>query len=278
VHTSTQPLLSVIRPTLIAPDAYLKRLEDSILESVKNENSREDYYKQNLFEIVFIHPTSLKWNPPKKAYTIRCFEDSGEGIYQALNIGINHAIGKSITIINSDDWIDLTVLTAIAEKYKSYPRFALYGNTYLHENNNKKIYIKGLNSNNTIRWARMPGSHQSQLITKNIYEQMGFFHSKIGIGPFKIPIKYASDFEFYSRTVKAGIVWKYEEDILANQMMGGATSVHWARTVLEIYFITLKYSDFSISLLIFLLRSFIGAFHFHFFSKLKTYKHLNRKI
>lgn len=265
----TQPLVSVVCPTLLPPDEYLNRLENLIADSLKNQKSIENFYSAGHFEIVFVLPRSLNWQLEQKKYLISNVMDEKVGIYNALNLGIQEAAGKFIIVLNSDDWIDLTKVVSVLDRYENKKRIAVYGDTYLCESMSTKFHIAGTISGNTISLARMPGSHQSQLIAKDVYEQLGYFKENLKIGWFTFHLKYANDFEFYCRTIKSGITWRYESDILAYQMMGGATSKHWFRTSIEIYLISLKYSPINLKLIIHLLSSFAGAINFHILRKWK---------
>jgi len=178
-------------------------------------------------------------------------------------LGIEKAKGKSLIVVNVDDWVNLVELAKVGNAFLNQNEFAVYGDSQLWESKYIQHHIPGAGQANTISLARMPGSHQSQLISKSVYDRIGSFHEYISSGPFSMNLKYASDFEFYCRTIQAGVVWTYDQRIMANQMMGGATSKHWFRTSVEIYFLTLKYGGISIQKIGFLARCFLGAFNFH---------------
>ena len=258
-----KPLVSIICPTLVDPGPYLAHMDQLVEQSLEGASEVNQFYSLNLIEYVFIIPPSLTWIVPKKPYLIQCHQELLPGIYNALNLGVEKAKGKSLIVINIDDWINLVELVKVANAFTNQDNVAIYGDSLLWESKDSHHFIVGTAQTNTISLARMPGSHQSQLISKSVYDRIGNFHDHVSIGIFSMNLKYASDFEFYCRTIQTGVKWIYDQRIMANQMIGGATSKHWLRTSIEIYFITLKYSGISIQRIGFLLKCFFGAFHFH---------------
>lgn len=258
-----QPLISIICPTLVDPGLYLARMDQMVEQSFDTSLEVEHFYKLNPIEYIFIVPSSLTWKVPTKPYGIQCHQELVPGIYNALNLAVEKSKGQTLAVINVDDWVNLVDLVKVAISYRNQNEFAVYGDSQLWESKHHKHLIEGAGLSNTISLARMPGSHQSQLISKSIYDRIGSFHLHVNNGPFSMNLRYASDFEFYCRTIQAGVVWIYDKRIMANQMMGGATSKHWFRTSAEIYFLTLKYGGMSVRQTTFLLRSFLGAFNFH---------------
>ena len=263
MNFQVKPLISVICPTLVDPSPYLARMDELVEQSLNGLVGIDRFYELNPVEYVFIIPASVNWVIPIKPYAIQCHQELIPGIYNALNLGIEKANGKSLVVINFDDWVNLVDLCVVANAHRNQNEFAVYGDSRLWESEHTQHLIPGADLSNTVNLARMPGSHQSQLISKSVYDRIGSFHEYIRIGPFFMKLKYASDFDFYCRTIQAGIVWTYDQRIMANQMMGGATSKHWFRTSMEIYFLTLKYGGISIKQIGFLAKSFLGAFNFH---------------
>jgi hypothetical protein len=230
----------------------------------------KSFYRLNPIEYVFIIPSSLTWNVPTKPYTIQCHQEIVPGIYNALNLGVEKSKGQTLIVINIDDWVNLVDLVEVANSFQSLNEFAVYGDSLLWQNEHQHYLIQGAGLSNTISVARMPGSHQSQLISKSVYDRVGSFHEHINYGPFFMNLKYASDFEFYCRTIQSGVLWNYDNRILANQMLGGATSKHWLRTSSEIYFLSLKYGGISLHQIAFIFKSFLGAFNFHVLRRWKA--------
>jgi hypothetical protein len=263
VNSWDKPLVSIICPSLVDPEPYLARMDRLVEQSLNGLIGIDQFYVLNPVEYVFIIPASLTWVVPTKPYAIQCYQELVPGIYNALNLGVEKARGKSLVVINIDDWVNLVELAKVANAFLNQSEFAAYGDSKLWESKHTQHLIAGADRPNTIDLARMPGSHQSQLISKSVYDRVGNFHEYVRIGPFSMKLKYASDFEFYCRTIQAGVVWTYDQRIMANQMMGGATSKHWFRTSVEIYFITLKYGGVSIPKIGFLAKCFLGAFNFH---------------
>jgi hypothetical protein len=263
VDFSGKPLISIICPTLVEPGPYLARMDQLVEDSLDSSIQIEEFYRLNPIEYVFIIPSTLTWNVPTRPYVIQCHQELVPGIYNALNLGVEKSKGKTLIVINIDDWINLVDLVKVANSFQNQNEFAVYGDSQLWESKHRHFFIAGAELSNTISLARMPGSHQSQLISKSVYNRIGSFREHVKSGPFSMNLRYASDFEFYCRTIQAGVIWTYDKRIMANQMMGGATSKHWFRTSGEIYFLTLKYGGISFRQIAFLLKSFLGSFNFH---------------
>jgi len=126
----------------------------------------DDFLKSGIFEIVFIHPSNLHLNIEKRRYPIIQINDSGVGIYEAMNLGIAQAHGEYLSVINIDDWCDINSL--IQSINRNIDEQAIYGSTYLTKADGKKHFFQASENWNTIAEAKMPGSHQAQII-KEIY-------------------------------------------------------------------------------------------------------------
>ncbi len=195
---------------------------------------------------------------------IKFIEDESKGIYQALNLGIENSVGSFVIVVNSDDMINIADCVALCKEFEEQNVDVIYGDTFLHDDTSENIIeIKGTQTSDTIRLARMPASHQAQLIRKSEYIKLQGFANTIALGPFKMKLKYASDFDFYSRSILLYSRWAYSPRLVANQKLGGTTSKHWLRTTIEILAISFKYDARRISNLSFLVKSLLGAMRFH---------------
>ena len=142
------------------------------------------------------------------------------GIYDAMNKGIALASGDVIGTLNADDvYKDTEVLKKVVATLKEYGCDACFGDlVYVSKKNPAKIirlwksspYKKG-----KFRKGWMP-PHPTFFFMKEIYEQYGYFNTKL---------KIASDYEIMLRFIeKHGISTCYIPEILVKMRMGGKSN------------------------------------------------------
>jgi hypothetical protein len=257
---SSGKLLSLVCPTLESPEQFLSNLlQRRLFESL----STEEKILWEKIEIIIISPEFFDLESFNQV-AIRQIRDKSEGIYAALNLGISSASAEYIIVANIDDYIDLYKTTRVLEKMSGSPVSAIYGDTVLLEDTSQdKIFIPGTENYNTINDARMPASHQAQIISKSEYERLSGFRLQVGKCFLRLNLKYASDFDFYCRSVLNGGVWKLDRQISATQRMGGTTSKFWLRTTLEILLLTFIHSGKRIRIIPILCQHLLGAIRFH---------------
>lgn len=133
----------------------------------------------------------------QETYPIKLVSEPDNGIYDAMNKGINLATGDIIGILNSDDFYkDEKVLTTIIEVFKQNDSDAVYADLeYINPINIKQItrkWIAGTYSEKKINngWIC---PHPTFFVKKEIYNKHGKFNLK-----FKI----AADYELILRFIK----------------------------------------------------------------------------
>jgi len=147
--------------------------------------------------------------------------ESDNGIYDAMNKGINHATGEVIGFLNADDMLyDEKVLERIAESFKDDSVDAVYGDlVYVKRNEinhisriwhskdyQKEIFKKG--------WHP---PHPTFYVRKKIYDKYGVFNLKY---------KIAADYELMLRFIhKYQIKVKYLPKMLIKMRLGGTSNI-----------------------------------------------------
>lgn len=147
--------------------------------------------------------------------------EKDNGIYDALNKGINLATGDVIGILHSDDfYIHNDVLKNIAKEFVSTGCNALYANLY---------YVDRLNTNKIIRkwkagtftpesflYGWMP-PHPTFFVKKEIYNQYGVFNPEF---------KTSADYELMLRLLcRHKIKTSYLNEYIVKMRMGGQSNV-----------------------------------------------------
>lgn len=143
------------------------------------------------------------------------------GIYDAMNKGIELAKGDVIGILNSDDlYEDENVIKDVMAHFKSDPSlFILYGNL---------VYVKNNDVNKTVRnWISKPyydqffengdvPPHPALFVRSTVYKVVGHFN---------LNYKLAADYEFMLRVFKKNIFKsKYINRLIVRMRLGGATN------------------------------------------------------
>lgn len=264
--SNSDKLLSLVCPTLNSPEGFLHQL---LQERPFEALSAEERISWEKIEIIFVTPESIELDDFSEI-AIRQIRDKRHGIYAALNLGISFARAPYVLIANIDDFIDLNSAIMALEEIASESVSAVYGDTLLLEDTSQKeIFIPGSVSFNTINLARMPASHQAQIISKSEYERLSGFRLELGNRFIRVNLKYASDFDFYCRSVLTGGEWRLDRKINARQRMGGTTSKFWLRTTLEILLLTFVHSGKKLRIIPALSQHLLGAIRFHFPRQMK---------
>ena len=255
-------VLSLVCPTLHDPSEFINELITKA-ENVKPSNSLNTINLWKKIELVIVSPEPFNL-AQFKDYRLTQVKDEKNGIYRALNAGIEQASGTYVLVMNIDDFINLAKAIEVIEKHQNRNPDAIYGDTILKDDTQDlQIHITGSVDPMTIRKARMPASHQSQLIARREYLELNCFETHKKFFFFKIELKYASDFDFYCRSIKSNGSWILDSTLIAYQKMGGTTSRYWLRTTLEIIVISLLHRNDKFKSLPSLARNFAGAIRFH---------------
>lgn len=147
--------------------------------------------------------------------------EKDNGIYDAMNKGIQMATGDVVGILNSDDFFtNNEIVKDIADAFLNENSIeAIYGDVhFVHENNlnictryySSKIFRRGL-----MRLGFMP-AHPSFYAKKEIFDKFGYY---------KTDYKIAADFEFLLRTIyKERIHIKYLPLDMVTMRAGGAST------------------------------------------------------
>lgn len=135
------------------------------------------------------------------------------GIYDAMNKGINLAKGELIGIINADDWYESNVITYIADCYKNSDQDMVIHGLLRNFKDNLFYSIKG-NSIQVLRYDMI--QHPTCFIPKSIYLQYGVYDNRY---------KCCADYDLILRYVNSGIKFKFIEQTIANFRIGGISTL-----------------------------------------------------
>ena len=91
-----------------------------------------------------------------------------QGIYDAMNKGIDHSSGEIIGILNSDDYYEKDALEKIAKVYHGEPYCIVYG--MIRTMRNGKEVMVYLKKHEFLEEDKSP--HPACIITKKLYEKI----------------------------------------------------------------------------------------------------------
>lgn len=154
--------------------------------------------------------------------------EKDEGLYDAMNKGIQASTGEIIGILNSDDlYQDTEVIANVVEQFKIDSELdILYGDL---------VYVKSDNTNKVVRnWksksyynrffenANVP-PHPSLFVRREVYKEVGLFDLRY---------KLAADYELMLRMFKKhDFKSKYINRLIVKMRLGGATNQSFSNII-----------------------------------------------
>ncbi len=150
----------------------------------------------------------------------KVISEPDEGIYYAMNKGIENSTGDVIAFLNSDDFYkDETVISKVAERFQNKDIDAVYGDlVYVSPKDEDKI-IRYWKAGNYKPGAFLKGwlpPHPTFICRKEIFQKYGVFDTE-----FKI----AADYELMFRLIeKNNINIYYVPEVLVKMNNGGTSN------------------------------------------------------
>lgn len=138
--------------------------------------------------------------------------EKDEGIYDAMNKGIEMARGELIGIINSDDYYERDAVENMVRHYERDKEQVLYGMMRIIEENQERRIV--MDSHHFIRKVMIP--HCTCFVKKEIYEEYG---------KFNLRYKYVADYDLMLRLSQIeNVIFTPVYVITSNFRVGGASS------------------------------------------------------
>lgn len=170
-------LISVITPCLnICKDGRLDFFQ-KMMESIHNQTY------ENIEHIIIDGGSTdgtlkILQEYKKRGWITKLISEKDNGIYNAMNKGVKLSYGKYINIMNTDDYFsDLDFFKTAINKIKTFD--FIHADRIIKSRDHKKETIKKGNELNA--FFRMPFRHQTMIVRKNIFDEIGLFdeHYKI---------------------------------------------------------------------------------------------------
>lgn len=150
------------------------------------------------------------------------------GIYDAMNKGINLSTGEVVGILNADDFYASTnVLEEVEQVFQNSEIDACYGDLlYVSETDPGKVVRSWKSGNFSVEkfyWGWMP-PHPTFFVRRSIYERFGGFNLELGS---------AADYELMLRfLVRHKIKAAYIPEVLVKMRTGGVSNASLRNRVL----------------------------------------------
>lgn len=160
-------------------------------------------------------------------HVAKLVSEKDNGIYDAMNKGIQLATGDVVAFLNADDFYkDADVLTQVAQAMQAEQLDALYGDVEFFRSGQQDVVVRRYNSGRfttgTLGWGWMP-AHPALFIRRVLFDRYGMFRTDYRI---------AGDFEFIARVFKhTELRHRHLPESLVRMQLGGISTSGWQATL-----------------------------------------------
>ena len=150
---------------------------------------------------------------------IKLISEKDQGIYDAMNKGINTASGDVIGILNADDvYKNCQVLTEVMDAFKANVSIVYGDIEYVKYNDLSKVVRKwkaGIFRSGKFKWGWMP-PHPGFFVKKSCYESFGLFNLNLST---------SADYELMLRMLEVHhLSCNYIPKTITSMRVGGASN------------------------------------------------------
>ena len=160
-------------------------------------------------------------------HVAKVVSEKDNGIYDAMNKGIQMATGDVVAFLNADDFYkDADVLARVARVMQAEHLDALYGDVEFFRPGQQDTVARRYNSGrftaDRLGWGWMP-AHPALFVRRALFERYGAFRTDYRI---------AGDFEFVARVFQhADLRHRHLPEVLVRMQMGGISTSGWRATL-----------------------------------------------
>ena len=197
--------------SIITPCFNSEKTIGRTLDSVLNQTLQDFEYiiidgasTDRTLEIIESYRTSF-------GNKLKVISEHDNGIYDAMNKGIQSAKGQIVGILNSDDFYEKNCLEAIARAYMDDNPFQiLYGMMRIVDEKGEELAIT-INHHRNMKVEMI--NHPASFVTKRLYDEFGVYDTKY---------KSAADFDFMLRMSRENAIsFVPVHDVITNFTRGG---------------------------------------------------------
>jgi glycosyltransferase involved in cell wall biosynthesis len=140
-----------------------------------------------------------------------------DGIYDAMNKGIQTANGDIIGIINSDDWLEPNTIEKVVHVAESISsnKFVIHGNIAKYNAQDNLVGKHGPKKIPYYYLFSTPFKHPATFISKSVYENIGLYDQHCGL---------AADYDLMMRIICQNITTKHIDEVLTNVRLVGIST------------------------------------------------------
>lgn len=160
-------------------------------------------------------------------HVAKLVSEKDNGIYDAMNKGIQLATGDVVGFLNADDFYkDPEVLAHVARVMQAEQLDALYGDVEFfrpgQQDSVARRYNSGRFTASRLGWGWMP-AHPALFVRRALFERYGVFRTDYRI---------AGDFEFVARVFQhTDLRHRHLPEVLVRMQMGGISTSGWRATL-----------------------------------------------
>ncbi|PTB96808.1 glycosyl transferase [Marivirga lumbricoides] len=146
--------------------------------------------------------------------------EKDEGIYDAMNKGIELATGDVVGILNSDDsYIDENSVSEIAKTFEKYNPDSVFADVIMVKEHDQKAIVRYYSAKKFKLWhfrfGHMPG-HATFFAKRELFDKLGKYDTKY---------KISADFDLLLRFLFVNrISYKYIPKVLVRMSLGGVST------------------------------------------------------
>lgn len=159
--------------------------------------------------------------------------ESDEGLFGAMNKGIEKATGDIVAIINSDDFYEKGALKRVIKYFHKNKIDILTGNEYIVGKNGKREAMFHYDSMDEIH-KRIIFMHPAFFVKRVCYTKIGLFDTKY---------KFSADYDWMIRAYDAGFLILDVDDFFTSCSDGGIGSSNTLAATVEQKEIALQYTN-----------------------------------
>jgi len=187
-----------------------KTIEDTI-KSVLSQSYKNIEYV--IFDGKSTDSTLKIVNKYKKKIS-KVYSEKDNGLYDAMNKGVNLAKGDYVIFLNADDkFKDNKVVESIVKEIEDNTDF-VYGDVeFFYPKENRSVRISRTASVSDIKNGNMP-PHQGTFVKRESLEKF----------PFDLKYRSSADFDFFCRLIKSGAKGKKINKVISIVQSGGVSS------------------------------------------------------
>lgn len=151
-----------------------------------------------------------------------------QGIYDAMNKGLDRANGDIICFLNADDWYAHTqVLSRVASQMREFKLDALVGDVGFFREHDSSRMVRRYRSDRfnpgRLGWGWMP-AHPALFFSRAVVQR---------VGRFKTDYRIAGDFEYIVRAFhNHALRYRHLPEVLVHMQTGGVSTNGWRSKIL----------------------------------------------